>query len=192
MGLTDAISPIRAMGSDPGSGWDASDFEALFFEHYPSVVATIRRVAGDSGVAEEKAGEVFLKLYERPQLGRDRAHLRAWLYRVAVRAGLDALRADSRRKRYEREAADESRLQAAPIEDLLAHERAERVRSALALLDPRKAQLLLLRHSGFSYREAALALDLNPASVGALLARAEAELARRYRELYPEEDDTTC
>ena len=64
--------------------------------------------------------------------------------------------------------------------------------TALAKLEPQRAQMLMLRHSGFSYQETAEALGLNPASVGTLLARAEAELARRYRELYPEEDEPSC
>ena len=174
------------------SSWRQGEFDAVFRQHYGKVVSIIRRVVGDTGVAEEKAGEVFLKLHERPQLQSEGSNLRAWLYRVAVRAGFDALRASARRDRYERAAAGAPSERAAPLDELLARERAGKVRAALAKLDPQRAQLLLLRHSGCSYREAAEALRLNPASVGTLLARAEAELARRYRELYPEEDGTQC
>lgn len=192
MEITDAIAQPPRMRIETESGWDPRKFEALFLEHYPRVVAIIRRVAGDGGVAEEKAGEVFLKLHERPQLQSEDSNLRAWIYRVAVRAGLDALRADVRRSQYEQEAAGPAAVQSAPLDDLLARERAAKVREALAQLDPQRAQLLLLRHAGFSYREVAETLDLNPASVGTLLVRAEAELARRYRELHPEEDETPC
>ena len=192
MEITDAIASPPSMRVEPKSGWSKGCFEALFREHYPKIVAVIRRTVGDRGLAEEKAGEVFLKLYERPQLQAEGSNLRAWLYRVAVRAALDALRADARRAHYERAAAEPEAEQSPHLEALLARERADRVRAALARLDPQRAQLLLLRHSGFSYREAADALGLNPASVGALLARAETELARRYRELYPEEEGTQC
>jgi RNA polymerase sigma-70 factor (ECF subfamily) len=44
--------------------------------------------------------------------------------------------------------------------------------------------LLLARHSGFSYAEVAAALNLNPASVGTLLARAE----RRFKEVYQNQE----
>ena len=192
MEITDAIASPPRMRVETRSGWGQGRFEALFREHYAKVVAVIRRTVGDNGLAEEKAGEVFLKLYERPQLQDEGSNVRAWLYRVAVRAGLDALRADARRLHYEREAAEPAGEQSPPLDALLARERAARVRTALARLDPQRAQLLLLRHSGLSYRETAEALGLNPASVGALLARAETELARRYRELYPEEEQTQC
>jgi len=56
------------------------------------------------------------------------------------------------------------------------------VREVLAEMDQRQAQLLLLRHSGVSYREIAAALDMAPTSVGTLLARAEREFEKRYRQ----------
>lgn len=192
MEITDAIAHMPPSGAEEDSGWDARRFEELFLEHYPRVVAIIRRVVGDSGVAEEQAGAVFLKLHDRPHLAGEPSKLRAWLYRVAVRSGLDALRAAARRAQYEHEAAGPVTVETPPLDDLLARERAAKVRKALTQLDPQRAQLLLLRHAGFSYHEVAETLDLNPASVGTLLVRAEAELARRYRELYPEEDGTQC
>ena len=57
----------------------------------------------------------------------------------------------------------------------------ERVRMTLASIKPRSAKLLILRHSGFSYREIAGALDIKPASVGKLLSRAENEFKKKYR-----------
>jgi RNA polymerase sigma-70 factor (ECF subfamily) len=50
----------------------------------------------------------------------------------------------------------------------------------LRQMKERDAQLLILRHSGLSYREIAAALDVAPGSVGTLLARAEAEFEQRY------------
>ncbi len=61
-----------------------------------------------------------------------------------------------------------------------------RVREALARMKPAQAQLLILRHSGLSYQELAEALGVKASSIGTLLARAEAEFEKRYREL-PEE-----
>ena len=58
-----------------------------------------------------------------------------------------------------------------------------------AVLKPRAAQLLVLRHSGLSYAEIAQALNVARSSVGTLLARAEKEFERRYRAL--EADDGT-
>ena len=57
----------------------------------------------------------------------------------------------------------------------------QQVRVALGGMKPRSAQMLILRHSGMSYAEIAAALDVSPASVGALLARAEKEFEQAYR-----------
>ena len=61
------------------------------------------------------------------------------------------------------------------------------VRLALAQMNERQSQLLILRHSGASYNEIARALDLAPASIGPLLVRAEREFEKRYRALAQEE-----
>jgi len=111
----------------------------------------------------------------------------AWVYRVAMNAGLDALRSTARRKRREREAGVENARSASgegALEDLLRQERCARVRAVLADLKPRDAQLLLLRADGLAYRELARSLGIQPASVGTLLARAEAEFERKFRARY--------
>ena len=70
------------------------------------------------------------------------------------------------------------------LNEMLREERRVRVRSVLGALKPREAQLLLLRASGLAYRELAQTLGIGPASVGTLLARAEAEFERRFRARY--------
>jgi len=57
------------------------------------------------------------------------------------------------------------------------------VQTALARLKPRSAQVLTLRHSGLSYAEIAAVLRLPISSVGTLLARAEIEFEKVYREI---------
>ena len=189
MELTDSLPRPRLSRSTGRAGWRTDDFEAVFLEHYPRVVAAIRKILGDNGQAEEKADEIFLKLHEQPHLQGPEHNIGAWLHRAATRAGLDALRADARRSRYEGAAnQSNSGVQPSALEGLLAEERAARVRAALAALNPQRAQLLLMRHSGFSYKDIAAALGLNPSSVGTLLARAESELARRYRQMHGSED----
>jgi RNA polymerase sigma-70 factor (ECF subfamily) len=54
-------------------------------------------------------------------------------------------------------------------------------------MKPRDAQLLLLRADGMPYRELAPTLEIQPGSVGSILARAEREFERRYRARYGEE-----
>ena len=57
------------------------------------------------------------------------------------------------------------------------------VRLALAYMNERQSQLLVMRYSGFSYQEIAEALKLAPTSVGPLLLRAEREFEKHYRAL---------
>jgi DNA-directed RNA polymerase specialized sigma24 family protein len=66
------------------------DFEAIFRVHYERIARVIARVVGDPGRAEELAVEVFLKLWRCPQSNSDK--VAGWLYRSAVRKGLDELR----------------------------------------------------------------------------------------------------
>ena len=159
-------------------------FDALFHAHYARVVGTLCRLMGDRGQAEEIAADAFCKLARQP-VAADHEGLIAWLYRVAINAGLDAVRANTRRKRRE-ESAGAAHRQAEPgaLDRLLAQERRERVQSVLAALKPRDAQMLLLRSSGMSYRELAETLGIPLSSVGSMMVRAEQLFERKYRARY--------
>ena len=56
----------------------------------------------------------------------------------------------------------------------------------LAVIDPRYAELLLLRGDGMSYEELASALELNEASVGTFLSRARDAFRQEYVKRYGE------
>jgi RNA polymerase sigma-70 factor (ECF subfamily) len=159
-------------------------FEALFREHYPRVVGLLARLTGDPGQAEEIASDVFSKLSRCSMLLAGREDVAAWVYRVATNAGLDAVRANARRRKKE-EAASRERWRTGSedgaLDSLLREERGARVRALLAAMKPRDAQILLLRSSGMAYREIAQALGVQPSSVGTILARAERDFERRYR-----------
>jgi len=181
---------LEAAAAGPaGSSRVAARVEALFREHYGRIVSMLARLTGDRGQSEEIASDVFHKLSQRPELLASGDDLAAWIYRVATNAGLDALRTNSRRRARE-EAAAANGLhgsgQPSALDQLLAAERAVRVRGVLASLKPRDAQLLLLRSAGLAYRKLAHTLRIEPGSVGTLLARAEAEFERRFRARYGE------
>jgi RNA polymerase sigma-70 factor (ECF subfamily) len=157
------------------------EFEAAFSEHYTRVYSVLFRLLGNRAEAEDLTVEAFWRLWERAP--RQRENLGGWLYRVAMRLGYNALRAARRRERYELEAGHEAlELNDAPEPSQAVEARQERrrVREILSQMKDRDAQLLLLRHSGFSYREIAGILGVAPGSVGTLLARAEAEFEQRY------------
>lgn len=181
-----ALTPAQA-SADDNSRATGAWFDTMFRDHYPRVVGLLARLTGDRGQAEEIAADVFCKLSQQTGLRLDREQMTPWLYRVATNAGLDGVRSNSRRKRRE-EAAGTASLHAAAtgdaLQEILKEERCVRVRAVLSALKPRDAQLLLLRANGLSYRELAETLGIQAASVGTLLARAEAEFERRYRARY--------
>ena len=168
--------------------WAEAEFEQIFLTHYGRIVAVLFRLIGNRAQAEELAGDVFWKIYRQP-LPPDRDHnVGGWLYRVATRLGIDALRAQARRRRYEQaggEAAYESgEASDDPLADVLRDEKRRRVQTVLAAMKPAQAQLLMLRQSGLSYQELAEIFGVKANSIGTLLARAEADFEKRFRELY--------
>jgi len=167
-----------------------SDFEKLFLAKYQSIVSVLFRLLGDLTRAEEVANDAFLKLYRHPPLDRN-GNPGGWLYRTAMNLGIDALRANARRKQYEMQAGQQTlalRRTPDPLGDVLRSEQRRRVRAVLADLKPAQAQILILRHSGFSYTELAEILGVARGSVGTMLARAEAEFGQRYTKLHGSED----
>jgi RNA polymerase sigma-70 factor (ECF subfamily) len=159
------------------------DMEAIFCEQYERVARIIARVVRDHGRAEELAVEVFLKLWHNPQAQGDKTE--GWLYRTAVRIGLDELRRRTRRARHE------SLLRFLPVptpEELhAAKEEQQRVRLVLTVIARKHAELLVLRSNGLSYSELAATLDRNPASIGTLLNRAQQAFRKEYVTRYGKE-----
>src|SRR5262245_60971498 len=158
------FSPDDEVDADVCSDtWAEAEFEQIFLEHYGRIVSVLFRLTGNRAQAEELAGDVFWKIYRQPQLSTklaDRDHnVGGWLYRVATRLGIDALRAQTRRKHYEQAAGaaayETGEANADPLADVLRDEKRKRVRAVLAAMKPAQAQLLMLRQSGLSYQELA-------------------------------------
>lgn len=154
---------------------------ALFRQQYGAVVQTVFRVLGSQLEAEEIAAETFAKLFQQKT---NIANPAGWLRRCALRAALDALRASSRRRRREEHSQRAARVPPTPEELLGRKELQERVRSVLADLPARDAELLLVRFDGSSYLEIAEQCGIQASSVGTLLARAEKNFKAKYEERY--------
>ncbi len=174
-------------GSASESRWRESAFEELFLGNYTRIVAVLCRLLGDRTQAEELATDVFWKLYRQPLSRHTNDNPVGWLYRTATNLGIDALRAAARRKQYE-QAAGRARLDASagvdPLDEILGAEKRDRVRAVLASIKPARAQILILRASGLSYKELADSLGVKLGGVGTMLNRAEAEFRKRYLKLH--------
>jgi RNA polymerase sigma-70 factor (ECF subfamily) len=161
-----------------------ADFDALFLMHYDGVYRLLYRIVGTRDEAEDLAQETFVRL-ARQRFGPGREHnLRGWLYAVASNLAFNALRSRGRRQRREETVfrLEDSGGEPDPAVVALRDDERAAVRRTLAALPERQAQLLMLRHSGLSYREIAEALGMAPGSVGTTLARAEAAFEAAWRE----------
>ena len=163
---------------------DEAAFEALFVRHYSLVLRVLHRLVNDRQEAEDLAQETFLALHQQPPRMELNGGLPAWLCRVALNRGYNALRGERRARQQVLQAADPAPALDPEVELVRAEERAG-VRAALADLPERQGKLLLLRHAGFSYAEIAAVLEVAPGSIGTLLVRAERAFLEAYRRANP-------
>lgn len=163
---------------------DQTSFDCIFQRYYESVARAVARVVRDTARAEEIAAETFWKFWRNPKVSEN-GFAAGWLYKAAIHMALDDLKKEARRLR--RESTQAKRLPAQTPEEVhAASEERNRVRLVLASIDPRQAELLLLRSNDLSYAEVAAALDLNPASVGTLISRAQQAFRKEYVNQYGE------
>ena len=75
------------------------DIETIYLAQFGRIARLIARVVQDPARAEDLAVDVFLKLWRTPKA--QGKNTEGWLYRVAIRKGLDELRRRKRRNHYE-------------------------------------------------------------------------------------------
>jgi RNA polymerase sigma-70 factor, ECF subfamily len=176
--------------AQPETDLSRDDFESVFGRYWEHVYRVLHRLVADPAEAEDLALETFVRLYQRLPIEEPDFQLGGWLYRVATNLGLRSIRSFKRREQYElaagKSAIDETQA-ANPVDIFSQKEEYSLARQALAQMNDRQSQILVLRYSGLSYKEIALTLELSPASIGPLLLRAEREFEARYRALTPEE-----
>jgi len=164
-------------------------FETIYIRYYPLVYRLAYRYVGQPDEAEDIAQEVFLRFYHLPPHAANEAQQRAWLCRVAINLGLNALR--KRKSRFGQEThidavAQECTVGASedqnPERFVLADEQAALVRSILAQLPERQQVCLVLRSIGFSYGDIAEATGISLTTIGSILARGTQAFRRSYDE----------
>lgn len=178
--------PLEKTVDDPSQ----PEFEKYFTAHWTSIYRLLARMLGDPAEAEDLALEAFYRLYQRHPNPEQGFNAGGWLYRVALNLGYRSIRSFKRREHYESTAMHDISTSAQednPMELLDQKEEVQMARKALAMMNPRQSQILVLRYSGIAYREIAQALNLSPASIGPLLLRAEREFEKRYRTLEQED-----
>jgi RNA polymerase sigma-70 factor, ECF subfamily len=157
----------------------------------------LRRVillrVGEPQAVEEVWQEVACQAVRPPHDLIPPANVASWLYRVAVRQALHYRRKAGRQRRllgvYAARGGSQQ-INADPLSWLLARERRELVRTALAGLAVRDAQVLLLKYSeSWSYQQIGEHLGLSVSAVEARLHRARQRLRAALSCLEPTEED---
>lgn len=161
---------------------DRTAFDGLFLRHYPRVFGVLLRLVRRPEEAEDIAQDVFVKLAQHPPSEKREHNIAAWLYRVAVNSGRNALRAEQRQvvHRHRAVALDSPPLESDPVVTAIVGEQQELVRSVLSKLPEKHQVALALRYEGFSYQEIAAVLGVAVNAVGVTLARAERQFRDRY------------
>ena len=165
-------------------------FEKYFEQYWALIYRLLACMLGDPDEAEDIALETFYRLYQRHPNSESEFNTGGWLVRVATNLGLHSIRSFKRRQGYELTAGKMNLEEAAedhPAEILEAEEERRKARMALARINPRQSQLLIMRYSGMTYKDIASALNLSATSIGPLLLRAEREFEKQYRTLVQEE-----
>ena len=175
---------------------DQAAFASLVERHRRELHVHCYRMLGSFDEAEDLVQETFLRAWRRrDSFQGDGSWFRAWLYRIATNACLDAIRRNRRQLRSLGSFAEVPWLQpypdrlldqVAPSEDephavVVARETIELTFLAvIQLLPPRQRAVLLLRDVlGWSANETAALLDSSVAAANSALQRARATLRER-------------
>jgi RNA polymerase sigma-70 factor (ECF subfamily) len=132
--------------------------------------------------AEDVIQEVFLSLFRHLRLGRSRANLRGWVFRVAHNLALKQ-RQRAQRRQAKGVAAEEALERhvdpaANPEEQLAKDQQQRHLLLAVAALSEPDQLCLRLRAEGLRYREIADVLEMSLGAVAKSLARSMERLMR--------------
>jgi RNA polymerase sigma-70 factor (ECF subfamily) len=165
--------------------WSATDLEKTFREHHAMVFRAAYRVTGNVNDAEDVLQTVFLRLVKRDPQAEPVGNMASFLHRSAVNAALDLIRT---RQNIRNVPLDE-------LEPVLAdapHRRPDRaqssgeirewLRGALARLNPRIAEMFMLRFfDGKDNPEIARLLNTTPGTVAVTISRTRDRLQKEFQ-----------
>ena len=143
---------------------------------------------------DEVLQEVSIAVIKQSAPLRDPSRVAPWLYQVAVRQSLMYRRKHGRRRSLERRFAERIEAQPRPpsepnpLDWLIANERRELVREGIEQLNPKDAEILLLKYTeDWTYQQIAQHLDTTESAVESRLHRARKKLRSVMSTLEPVE-----
>jgi RNA polymerase sigma-70 factor (sigma-E family) len=167
-----AMAPSPA---GPGQGWP--ELDALYREHYRSLVRLASLLVDDVGTCEEIVQDAFVAVHRRGPVLRDGAKAPAYLRSAVLNGARSHLRRREVRRRHLSPVADPAPSAEAGA---VAGDDQRRVLAALRSLPDRQRDVLTLRYYlDLSEAEIATTLGISPGSVKTHAHRGLAALAER-------------
>jgi RNA polymerase sigma-70 factor (ECF subfamily) len=169
---------IETKGLRPWS----SEIEDIFRTHYADAFRAAYRITGSHSDAEDVLQTLFLRLLRRGPDGESVSNLGGYVYRAAINASLDVLR--SRREGQCIPLQDDMHVavKGSPERMLESRETQVWLREALAAMNPRWAEIFVLRYfDELDNREIARILQISRATVAVTLHRVRRLLERDFR-----------
>ncbi len=159
---------------------DRTALEALLRECAGVADAIARAQLGDTHAAETAAADALTRLARGIDQLDDPTRIAAWFRRIVVRAAANVRR--NEQVRAPAAPVDAPSSVRGPVDTLIAVERVAALDAAVAALDPRLREPLLLHVAeGLSYRDVAAILDVGLATVSRRIDRARAILRATFR-----------
>ncbi|HEY3120205.1 MAG TPA: sigma-70 family RNA polymerase sigma factor [Vicinamibacteria bacterium] len=183
--LKEGLLPATAATEDPGH--ELVGLERIFVEHQDRVFRAAYRITGNAQDAEDVLQTIFLRLARRTEGARPVDNLPSYLYRSAVNAAFDLLRARTSAENVGLEKA-EGVVPGDPLESPDRAQEAAEIRAWLrrgfARLSPRSAEIFALRYlEDYDNHEIAKMLGVSRVTVAVTLHRTRSRLQKHFRQM---------
>jgi RNA polymerase sigma-70 factor (ECF subfamily) len=164
---------------------DELSFELLLRRYRTPLVNFLNRMVRDTGLAEDLAQEVFMRVYRARKEYEPNAKFTTWLFRIATNLALNALRDGRHRQmeisidqKFDDGEQEQTRLDVTDKSPNIEHrlvqqDRAAVIRNAVeSLPEKQRAAVLLHKYVELDYSEIARTLECSESALKSLLFRA--------------------
>ncbi|WGX77783.1 sigma-70 family RNA polymerase sigma factor (plasmid) [Paraclostridium bifermentans] len=154
-------------------------FEEIFKSQYTYVVKYVMKIVKSQEVAESIAQDVFIQLYKTNW--KEIENIKAWLIKTAIYSSYNHIRSEKRHElRIEKASLNLETIDVQTLDDrYIKKEEIKNVRNTMNELREQDKKILILRYSGFKYKEIAEILGVEKSSIGTMLVRLKRNL-RKY------------
>jgi len=158
-------------------------FEELFKQYYVYAVKQIIWIVKNQSIAEELAQEVFLQLYRSDWKAIE--NIPGWLIKSSTYVAYNHLRSEKRHQaKIDKEIQYHEVQNVSSLDDdWIRKEEITKVQTILNKMNDRERTLLLMKFSGFQYKEIAEILQIEISSIGTLLVRAKMKFRKIYKQI---------